>query len=444
MAEHAALQEIQLDGLLAPTHHFGALSFGNKASMLSAGRNSRPRAAARQALAKMAAVMRRGLTQCVLPPLLRPDLDFLQRCGFRGSPADIIQACAADDAHLLSLAQSCAFTWTANCATVIPSTDSSDGHCHVIPANLFTTPHRALEGEPRTRMLRHIFGDCDFMQIHDPLPMTATMADEGAANHHRCYDPDTGDFCHLFVHSRAHNIPVNLLPKKYPARQSKEAQIAISRVAQLRTGHSFFITQHPEAIDGGAFHNDVVLAGCNRHLLLHEQALVDQQACVHALEAQMPQLQVAVIGKRDLRLDEAVRSYLFNAQLLQTAAGMHLLLPLQAQEQRPKRVVDRLLSDGFLHSAEYLDLSESMHGGGGPACLRLRLPLRPQEAQQLPQGIVLTEDKLMALEQWVDSHFREELSTADLADPQLYQETCQALDSLTQLLDLGTFYAFQT
>ena len=35
-----ALQEVQLDGLLAPTHHYGALSYGNKASMRNARRYS--------------------------------------------------------------------------------------------------------------------------------------------------------------------------------------------------------------------------------------------------------------------------------------------------------------------------------------------------------------------------------------------------------------------
>ncbi len=439
----ADLREVQLDGLIAPTHHYGALSFGNKASMRHAGALSKPRAAAHQALDKMAHVMRLGVTQCVLPPLLRPDLDFLRGCGFEGDAAAIMQACAHDDPHLLSLAQSCAFTWTANCATVIPSTDSNDRKCHFVPANLLTTPHRALEGHARYQMLNAIFKDNDQFIIHEPLPMTPALADEGAANHHRCYNPQTEDFAHIFVHSSAHGMPKNLRPQKYPGRQSKEAQISVSRLGHIKKGHSLLITQEPRAIDAGAFHNDVVFAGCNTHILLHEQALIDQQHFISAVESLVPDMHIRVVSKRDLSLDEAVSCYLFNGQFLSTDNGIHLLLPQQCQAKRPKRVVDQLLKDDFIQAVDYLDLSQSMMGGGGPACLRLRIPLLSEEIDALPQSIVLTEDKLQQLKQWVDAHFRDELSTDDLADPQLYSESKTALDALTQLLGTSSLYAFQ-
>nr|MBA3848128.1 N-succinylarginine dihydrolase [Planctomycetota bacterium] len=52
--------EVQIDGLVGPTHHFAGLSQGNLASQANAGWSSRPRAAARQGLAKMRAVMELG------------------------------------------------------------------------------------------------------------------------------------------------------------------------------------------------------------------------------------------------------------------------------------------------------------------------------------------------------------------------------------------------
>ena len=55
------LFELQLDGLVGPTHHFGGLSFGNRASMRHAGWQSRPRQAARQGLAKMRQVCALGV-----------------------------------------------------------------------------------------------------------------------------------------------------------------------------------------------------------------------------------------------------------------------------------------------------------------------------------------------------------------------------------------------
>ena len=435
--------ELQLDGLLAPTHHFGSLSFGNRASMRNRGVASHPRAAAQQALNKMATVMRLGIPQAVLPPLFRPDLSFLQQCGFSGNPEAMIKQCAAEDPYLLSLAGSCAFTWTANCATVIPSTDAEDGRCHFIPANLFTTPHRSLEGQVRARMLRQIFSDDTYFCVHDPLPMSAALADEGAANHHRCVS-ENNEVCHVFVHSKANGMPAALRPQKFPARQSKEAQISVARLGRLRSGLSLFMTQHPKAIDSGAFHNDVVFAGTGSHILMHDSTFIDQQAVIAALEKRIPGIHLHVVSKRQLSLDEAVSSYLFNGQFLQCANTRVLLLPKQCQEKRPQRVVDQLLQSEFIHRVEFLDLSESMIGGGGPACLRLRIALNDDELAAIPQGIVLTEDKLTSLQSWVDTHFRESLSLDDLADPLLFQETQTALDALTQLLQLGSIYPFQT
>src|SRR4051812_3389709 len=115
-----ALVEVQLDGLPGPTHHFGGLSAGNLASARHAGFTSRPRAAARQGLAKMRQVLALGMPQAWLPPLPRPDLGLLRAAGFTGGDAEVLRA-ARDEPHLLHLASSSAFMWTANCATVVPA-----------------------------------------------------------------------------------------------------------------------------------------------------------------------------------------------------------------------------------------------------------------------------------------------------------------------------------
>ena len=47
------------------------------------------------------------------------------------------------------------------------------------------------------------------------------------------------------------------------------------------------------------------------------------------------------------------------------------------------------------------------------------------------------------LNQWVDSHYRDSLSQADIGDPALVQESYEALDELTQILQLGSVYHFQ-
>jgi succinylarginine dihydrolase len=72
--------------------------------------------------------------------------------------------------------------------------------------------------------------------------------------------------------------------------------------------------------------------------------------------------------------------------------------------------------------------------------------------------VVLTEDELdaansaqrftpglhTALADWVERRYRDSLAPADLADPLLLSESREALDELTQILDLGgDFYPFQ-
>jgi succinylarginine dihydrolase len=47
------------------------------------------------------------------------------------------------------------------------------------------------------------------------------------------------------------------------------------------------------------------------------------------------------------------------------------------------------------------------------------------------------------LNTWVEKHYRDRLSTQDLADPQLLIESRTALDELTQIMKLGSVYQFQ-
>ena len=49
-----------------------------------------------------------------------------------------------------------------------------------------------------------------------------------------------------------------------------------------------------------------------------------------------------------------------------------------------------------------------------------------------------------ALTGWVKRRYREQLHPDDLADPDLIDETRAALDELTQILHLGSYYPFQT
>jgi succinylarginine dihydrolase len=423
MAASDLVQELQIDGLPGPTHHFAGLGVGNKASQQHAGFISRPRAAARQGLAKMRRIMQLGVPQAFLPPLPRPDFGFLRRSGLSGSERELVAAATSQQLHI---AYSSAFMWTANCATVAPASDTDDGRSRLVVANMSSTKHRALEGAARAEQLRAM------LPVDVVAPLTADFADEGAANHIRLTGDGHGEpGLHLFVYGRDDGLPAAALPKNFPARQNRLASDEVARLLRIPPARALFARQHPAAIDAGAFHNDVVMASNRNHLLLHEHALVDQAAVITQMRRRLPSARVAEISAQDLTLDEAVSTYLFNSQLLDTADGMLLLAPEQARAGKAGAVIARLLNDGFIAKAEFIDLRESMANGGGPACLRLRMPLSVEALKSA--GNLLTEVRLRRLEQWVDRHYRVELRAEDLADPALIDENRNALDELAQL-----------
>jgi succinylarginine dihydrolase len=436
-------QELQLDGLVGPTHHFGGLSRGNLASMTHSGWQSHPRQAARQGLAKMRQVLALNVPQAILPPLERPDLDFLRQVGFSGDSTAVLQQAAACEPYLLSLAMSSAFMWTANTATVVPSCDSTDGRCHLVVANLAATPHRVMEAQPRAAMLRRLFSNPDKVVVHDPLPVSAAVSDEGAANHCRFSYPGMPTGHHLFVYGRSNRTPHADLPSCFPARQSDAGSRAVARLGCLPEHRRVLARQHPQAIDAGAFHNDVVMVVDENRILLHEHCLVDQQQVLQVLRRHVPDLHVYQVAEDELSMSQVVASYLFNSQLLSTPLGRVLLAPMQSRNGAAYKVIQRLLAEGFIDQVTFHNLDQSMAGGGGPACLRLRLSLTQDELQTLVPGVRLDQDKLQRLETWVDQHYRDRLTPSDLADPQLMRETQTALDRLTQILEIGSLYRFQ-
>jgi succinylarginine dihydrolase len=89
------------------------------------------------------------------------------------------------------------------------------------------------------------------------------------------------------------------------------------------------------------------------------------------------------------------------------------------------------------------DLRQSMRNGGGPACLRLRVPLSTEERAALAANVVLDSQLDHALDAWIRRHYRDRLAPADLRDPTLLDESRRALDELTRLLQLPSVYPFQ-
>src|SRR5258708_4243160 len=143
------------------------------------------RAAARQGLRRMKQLADLGFHQGVLPPQERPSMRLLRELGFSGDEATVIARVAKNAPELLAAASSASAMWTANAATVSPSADTHDGRVHFTPANLCSKLHRAIEHESTRRTLRAIFADNARFAVHEALPGTPALGDEGAANHTR-------------------------------------------------------------------------------------------------------------------------------------------------------------------------------------------------------------------------------------------------------------------
>lgn len=446
------MPELNLDGIVGPTHNYAGLSLGNVASSRNQGAVSQPRRAALQGLEKMAAVAALGLPQGYLPPHERPHLPTLRRLGFTGSDEAIIEAAARTDPTLLACVSSASAMWTANAATVTPSIDASDRRVHFTPANLRSMFHRSIEPPTTARILRAIFADTDRFIVHDPLPSTGSFGDEGAANHTRLTRAARagGEVAgvHFFVHGVT-NDPNAPRPTRFPARQDLAASQAIVRAHGIPDDRVVHAQQHPDAIDAGVFHNDVICVGNGSLLLAHEDAFLGgiDRVVADLRRALGDALVVAQVHREELAVGDAVKTYLFNSQLLTLPDdSVVLVAPHESQEHGPTRaVIERLVADATnpLARALFLDVRESMRNGGGPACLRLRVPLTDEELARMNAGVRLTPERHARMIEWVDRHYPETLAASELADPQLLRRSRAALDELTRLLNLGSIYDFQ-
>lgn len=437
--------EVNFDGLVGPTHHYGGLSLGNVASMQHAEIPANPREAALQGLEKMWLLAQRGIKQAVLPPQERPSIDALHQLGFRGSDAQILSCAMQTSPALLAACSSSSSMWAANSATISPSADSDDGRMHITPANLISNLHRSLEPAETSRLLRAIFADDRFFVHHPPLLPSVTLGDEGSANHTRLSSCHGAAGIQLFVYGRKafDRQGKGVAPQRFPARQTAEASQAIARRHQLNPSRTVFAQQNPDAIDAGVFHNDVISVGNDRLFLYHECAFVDTAQTISQLQqaAEEAHFALALIGISDkqLSLADAVKSYLFNSQIVTLPDGHMLMLTPQECLHLPqtKQVLDMILTgDNPVNEIIPIDLLQSMRNGGGPACLRLRVVLTEQELAAVKPTVFLTEELYRTLVRWVNTHYRDRLHLADLADPHLLDESRQALHELHGFLGL--------
>ncbi len=442
--------EINIDGMVGPTHHFGGLGVGNLASQAHHGHVSNPCEAALQGLSKMCRLADLGIPQFFLPPSPRPNLNWLSQLGFQGSPQDQIKRALDEAPSILSAAYSSAFMWTANAATVSASPDCSDGLTHVTVANLCSNLHRSQEALERLATLREFFSSVPKVRLHGPLPSSTPLRDEGAANHMRLWGESNESGVNVFVFSEDSGDGTS---QKFPSRQSKHASQAIARQHCLLPENTFMLRQHPQAIEAGVFHNDVIATSNMNLLIHHEYAFKDAESELERLEKTFPRvtrysLNRLMVSNTQLPLSQAVASYLFNSQIVIPTAGrksrqeggMVILCPHQCREiESARRLVESWVTDpqNPIQHVEYVTLAQSMAGGGGPACLRLRASLDDEQIREIPRSFWLTPERIDWLRSWIIQYYPRELSMSDLARQEFSQHALNAVDVLYREMNLS-------
>lgn len=421
------MKEIIFIGLPGTTHHYGGLSSDNVASDRNRGSESNPKQAALQAIALARYLHSLGIMVGVLPPQLRPYLPVLQENGYSVENAPIDK---------LEQASSSSFMWAANAATVTPTIDSTDGKLHLTVANLYTNPHRRIEAETTYKVLSQIFNHVPDAVMHPPLSAAEGFLDEGAANHMRLSASHNAAGLNVFVYGRRQNL------------QASQAIVEHHKILQKQR---LFLQQNEQVINQGVFHNDVIAVSNENLLLVHESAYENGHADINKIEnaykALHPQsnLQLLVIKENELNVEEAVHSYFFNSQIVTKPNGkMVVIAPLELKNLyagKAAGLMERIResSNNSIDEVQYLDLRQSMRNGGGPACLRLRIPLNEPQADALQEntGMLVSEKNLSAIEDLVGRYYSESLTPEGLSNPELYRNCQDFLSDLSPLLKLN-------
>jgi len=193
---------------------------------------------------------------------------------------------------------------------------------------------------------------------------------------------------------------------------------------KLRYEDCVFVQQTARAIDAGVFHNDVNAMSNGNRMIYHEHAFENSEQCIETIRQRFHTktgegFAGICVSESELPLEEAVRTYLFNSQLLSGDSGaMELISPSECLESPAvSALIQRWVQDenNPIREVRYLSLDQSMKNGGGPACLRLRAMLTVEQLSLLGDRFKVTEKRLARLRSEVMQRYPATLSLNDLA-----------------------------
>ena len=209
--------------------------------------------------------------------------------------------------------------WQMQGTFFIPKSDSFNTYNQFIPANMNQTEHRKYEHYFNRFWLKQIFPE---WSISKPL----FDSDEGAANSIRLWSKNYESGIYLFIYGSGKTI--------FPSRQHKNSFKQL--IQQCKIKHSIIIQQSDKAINGGVFHNDVISFGFENTLICHEYAFKNQEETLNKIKSEYKiitkkNLNVFVISEKNLSLNDAINSYIFNSQVIKVNNQWILLCPLKAK-----------------------------------------------------------------------------------------------------------------
>jgi succinylarginine dihydrolase len=181
----------------------------------------------------------------------------------------------------------------------------------------------------------------------------------------------------------------------------------------------------------------VVAVANERVLFAHEKAFADSDGTHAAITALMPDAEIVEVPDAEVPLADAIKSYLFNAQLVTAGDGaVTLIVPEEARETASvwAWIQRHVASNGAIRRVEVVDVRQSMANGGGPACLRLRVACDPSTVD--PRFLV-DEAKLDRIAATIAAHWPEEIAAGELQVPSLVADIEQARSALIESLSLG-------
>ena len=131
----------------------------------------------------------------------------------------------------------------------------------------------------------------------------------------------------------------------------------------------------------------------------------------------MPGFEYVEVPAAEVPLEDAVRSYLFNEQLVTPPDGQPtLIVPGEARETVSvwSWIERHVAGNGPIRRVEVVDVRQSMANGGGPACLRLRVVADPSTVD--PRFLV-DEAKLERIGEVVRQTWPEQIHHDELQEP---------------------------